>query len=271
VLWQTSLLWCDIAVYNLSRQQNIWAQSVSLFTVVHRAQSVLLRWGVWSLHVFVYIHTYVLYIYIRMYKNMQYYIVVRTRRVPSLYSSFPCLLVIRHFPHKSHIKILALLRKETCDIRHPMDVRHPVHSFWTTFAFTHTYVSVNGLRVYTCLYTLIFLCHTYIFLYMLVYGTCCVYTRTHLIQSLVYGSLCISDMRQKEQYTHTKRPTNTKTLPKKPYTHISAFNGRIWEDPWKRALHLCKRDLHLHTHTSHSTATCLIQWPTCKLYTYIYR
>ena len=46
-----------------------------------------------------------------------------------------CLICIRHCPHKSPI-LVALVRKETCILRHPLHLRRPVCVAYTQFQHT---------------------------------------------------------------------------------------------------------------------------------------
>jgi len=69
-----------------------------------------------------------------------------------------------------HTKLVALLRKETCDLRHPMHLRHPVldEQPWVIrFEYIHVYIHI------------LTYISTYIYLYVHMYVYKCVYKYTH--------------------------------------------------------------------------------------------
>ena len=90
--------------------------------------------------------------------------VAKTLKMPYLHTHtqwqrlLGCLICTRHFCKRA-IYLAALLRKKTCNLRHPMHLRHPVHSlcfslahssalsFSHTHTHTHTHAHANTHRV----------------------------------------------------------------------------------------------------------------------------
>ena len=135
------------------------------------------------IHVYIYIHIYVymyiytgvgrmsldlvslsvcIYIYLCMYVYIYTYI-----------SIFECIYMYIYLStasfevsfRKRALKLVALLQKETCNIRHPMHLRHPVSIYRKSLDARSLSLSMY-LYLYTYTYAYI---HTYIYVYVYIY------------------------------------------------------------------------------------------------------